>query len=51
MQVECFGDGSMSTEQHPIHQYQQAGEFVVVLDIEGPEGKSRRSKVWDVKVK
>jgi hypothetical protein len=46
-----FGDGTTSTEQHPIHKYEKPGEFVVVLDIEGPEGKSRHSKVWDVKVK
>ncbi len=46
-----FGDGKSSTEQHPIHQYKSAGSFVVVLDIEGPDGKSRRSKVWDVTVK
>lgn len=46
-----FGDGTTSTEQHPIHQYKISGNFVVVLNIEGPEGKSRRSKVWDVTVK
>lgn len=46
-----FGDGSTSTEQHPIHQYKTSGDFVVILDIEGPDGKSRRSKVWDVSVK
>jgi len=46
-----FGDGTTSTEQHPIHQYQGPGNFVVVLNVEGPDGKSRRSKVWDVTVK
>ncbi|MGD2094504.1 MAG: PKD domain-containing protein [Phycisphaerales bacterium] len=46
-----FGDGESSTEQHPIHQYKSAGSYVVVLDIGGPDGKSRRSKVWDVTVK
>jgi hypothetical protein len=46
-----FGDGATSTEQHPIHQYERAGQYVVVLDIEGPDGKARRSKVWDVQVK
>ena len=46
-----FGDGEVSTEQHPIHQYKRGGSKVVVLDVEGPEGKSRRSKVWDVQVK
>jgi hypothetical protein len=43
-----FGDGTTSTEQFPIHQYQKAGEYVVVLDVEGPGGKSRLSRVWDV---
>lgn len=43
-----FGDGKTSAEQYPVHQYEKAGEYVVVLDVEGPKGKSRRSKVWDV---
>jgi hypothetical protein len=46
-----FGDGETSTEQNPIHQYKQPGNLVVVLEIEGPDGKSRRSKVWDVQLK
>lgn len=46
-----FGDGETSTEQHPIHQYKKGGDYVVSLYIEGPEGKSRRAKVWDVSVK
>jgi len=46
-----FGDGTSSTEQNPIHQYQKPGSFVVILDIDGPEGKSRHSKVWDVQLK
>jgi hypothetical protein len=47
-----FGDGETSTEQNPIHAYQQARNTnVVILDIEGPDGKSRRSKVWDVQLK
>ena len=43
-----FGDGATSTERHPIHTYEKPGEFVVTLHVEGPEGKSRRSRVWDV---
>jgi len=43
-----FGDGESSTERHPVHTYKQGGEFVVTLYVEGPKGKSRRSKVWDV---
>lgn len=46
-----FGDGETSAEQNPQHVYQAAGQYVVVLDVEGPVGKSRRSKVWDVAVK
>ena len=46
-----FGDGTSSTEQHPLHTYKQAGQYVVALYIEGPAGKSRMSKVWDVTVR
>lgn len=45
-----FGDGTTSSEQNPIHVYKEAGKYVVVLWVEGPAGKSRRSKVWDVAV-
>ena len=43
-----FGDGTASTDQHPIHRYEKAGEYVVNLYIEGPSGKSRWTKVRDV---
>jgi hypothetical protein len=46
-----FGDGTSSTEQHPVHAYAQAGQYVVALYVEGPAGKSRMSKVWDVTVR
>jgi hypothetical protein len=46
-----FGDGETSTEQNPIHAYKQARSYVTILDVEGPAGKSRRSKVWDVSLK
>lgn len=46
-----FGDGTTSNEQHPVHTYAEPGTYVVVLDVEGPAGKSRRSKVWDVTLK
>ncbi|MGD0650723.1 MAG: PKD domain-containing protein [Verrucomicrobiia bacterium] len=46
-----FGDGETSTEQNPIHQFKRTGDFVTVLNVEGPDGKSRRSKVWDVQLK
>jgi hypothetical protein len=43
-----FGDGTTSTEQSPIHTYTTGGQKVVVLYVEGPGGKSRFSRVWDV---
>ena len=43
-----FGDGTNSSEQNPIHQYKDNGDYVVILYIEGPDGKSKHSKVWDV---
>jgi len=43
-----FGDGTTSTEQNPIHRYTRGGDYIVALDVEGPEGKSRREKIWDV---
>lgn len=46
-----FGDGTSSNEQHPIHTYTRPGPYVVVLNIEGPAGKSRFSRVWDVQIK
>jgi PKD repeat protein len=46
-----FGDGTTSTEQNPIHAYQKGADYTVVLEAEGPEGKSRREKIWDVAVK
>jgi PKD repeat protein len=46
-----FGDGTTSKEQHPIHQYSEAGKYVVVLWVQSSDGKSRRAKIWDVAVK
>jgi hypothetical protein len=46
-----FGDGTSSAERHPIHAYAKPGEYVVVLEVEGPSGKDRRAKVWDVSLK
>lgn len=46
-----FGDGNSSTEQNPGYSYGKAGEWTVILTVKGPEGKSIRSKVWDVVTK
>lgn len=45
-----FGDGTRSNQQHPIHQYQKPDKYVVTLYVKGPDGTSRRCKVWDVAV-
>lgn len=46
-----FGDGESSSEQHPTHTYKAAGNYVVTLHIEGSEGTSKFSRVWDVSLK
>lgn len=46
-----FGDGNTSTEQHPVHRYEKEGDWTVILTVDGPDGKSIRSKVWDVVTK
>ncbi len=46
-----FGDGTSSTLQHPQHTYETGGNWTVILSVEGPGGKSIRSKVWDVATK
>ena len=46
-----FGDGTTSAEQHPVHQYNEAGHWTVVLTVENEKGQSIRSKVWDVVTK
>lgn len=46
-----FGDGTTSMEQNPLHQYKEAGKYIVILNVEGPAGKSRMEKIWDVAVR
>jgi hypothetical protein len=46
-----FGDGTSSTEQHPVHQYQQGKDYIVTLEVDSPEGRSKREKIWDVALK
>ncbi len=43
-----FGDGTSSTDRHPVHRYEKPGEFIVTLRVQGPAGKDQRTKVWDV---
>ena len=43
-----FDDGTTSSEQHPVHHYEKAGQYVVVLTVKGPEGTARRVKAYEV---
>jgi hypothetical protein len=43
-----FGDGETSTEQNPMHTYSVPGQFVVTLEVSGPNGTAKREKDWDV---
>jgi hypothetical protein len=43
-----FGDGEFSTERNPVHVYKAAGEYIVTLEVEGPAGTARWTKVRDV---
>lgn len=45
-----FGDGTASTKQHPIHPCRR-GEYIVTLEVSGPEGACRRAKAGDVVLK
>ena len=36
-----FGDGSTSPEQHPLHDYDAAGEYPVSLTVTGPGGSDQ----------
>jgi hypothetical protein len=36
---------------NPQHSYAKPGNYVVILDVSGPDGTARRSKVWDVQLK
>ncbi len=47
-----FGDGTSSTEQHPVHTFAKPGNYVTMLEVTAADGtNSRRSKVWDVQVR
>lgn len=47
-----FGDGTTSEEQNPIHTYDRDfSHYVVTLEVEGPSGKARQCKVWEVCVR
>jgi len=46
-----FDDGTTSTDQNPIHTYAKGGNYIVTLSVEGPKGKAKRVKVWDVVIR
>ena len=47
-----FGDGNYSNKQHPIYQFTEKGVHkVVTLTVEGPDGKSKRTRYWEVMIR
>jgi PKD repeat protein len=47
-----FGDGNFSNDQHPIYQFEEKGVHkVVTLTVEGPDGKSKRTRYWEVMIR
>ncbi len=47
-----FGDGEISHEQNPVHEYTRGDlYFVTVLTVEGPDGKARMAKTCDVAIR
>ncbi|HNS32566.1 MAG TPA: PKD domain-containing protein [bacterium] len=46
-----FGDGTVSTEQNPVHVYEKPGiSYVVLLEVSGPGGSDKRARYWDVMI-
>lgn len=43
-----FGDDERSTDRHPIHRYKNPGEYIVTLEVQGPKGHARLTRIWDV---
>jgi len=39
-----FGDGQKSTEQNPVHTYQNPGTYTVRLTVSGPGGSSNKNR-------
>ena len=46
-----FGDGAVSTDRNPLHRYETAGSYTVVLTVKGPAGEARMAKVRAVSLK
>lgn len=46
-----FGNGDVSTEQNPIYKFEKKGvRKVITLTVAGPEGKSKRTRYWEVMI-
>lgn len=43
-----FGDGTTSADQYPTHTYAEAGNHVVTLEVTGPAGTDKFSRIWDI---
>lgn len=39
-----FGDGKLSTDENPIHEYVESGEYTVVLNVTGNNGADNSSR-------
>lgn len=46
-----FGDGTTSTEQNPEHVYAKPDNYVITLEVTGPDGTAKHSKIWDVQLR
>ncbi len=47
-----FGDGTYSSEQHPIHKFTEKGVHkVITLTVEGPDGSSKRTRYWEIMIR
>jgi hypothetical protein len=47
-----FGDGTTSTEQHPIHTFSESQmRPVITLEVTGKGGTSKRTRYWEVLLK
>jgi PKD repeat protein len=40
-----FGDGTSSSEQHPVHVYENIGSYNVNLTVTGPKGSDAELKL------
>jgi hypothetical protein len=45
-----FGDGSISSEQNPSHEYTTTGDFAVTLTVSGPGGSDTEAKTDYIRV-